>query len=146
MSNEVLSKETVMLDAKVDDQKSAIELAGKLLVDNGCVEQSYIEKMFEREESVSTYMGNGVAIPHGTEDAKGFVKQSGISILQVPDGVEFGEDKVAKLVIGIAGKNDEHLTILSKIALVCADESKVEKIVQASTKEELLSFFEEELN
>jgi PTS system mannitol-specific IIA component len=146
MTAEILTKETVRLNAEVNNQEDAIELAGRLLVEKGCVEEPYIEAMFEREKSVSTYMGNGVAIPHGTEESKRFVKQSGISVLQVPHGVEYGEGNTARLIIGIAGKNDEHLEILSNIALVCADESKVEQILQASTEEELMAFFEEEFD
>ena len=100
--------------------------------------------MFERERSVSTYMGNAVAIPHGTNDSKQWVARSELSIITVPEGVEYGDDgEVAKLVIGIAGKGDEHLELLSKIALVISEEENVEKIVRAETKEELMAFFDE---
>ncbi|MBN2909464.1 PTS sugar transporter subunit IIA [Polycladomyces sp. WAk] len=143
MTKPILSEDTIMLNAKVNDKESAIQLAGQLLVDNGFVEEAYIEKMLERETVTSTYIGNHVAIPHGTEDAKRVVKASGISIVQIPEGVDFGGNNVAKLVIGIAGKDDEHLQILSKIAIVCSEPENVEKIVNSKTKEELLSFFAE---
>lgn len=143
MTKPVLSEDTIILNAKVDNKESAIQLAGQLLVDNGFVEESYIEKMLEREMLTSTYIGNHVAIPHGTEDAKRVVKASGISIVQIPEGVDFGGNNVAKLVIGIAGKDNEHLEILSKIAIVCSEPENVEKIVNAQTKEEFLSFFAE---
>jgi mannitol PTS system EIIA component len=143
MTKPILSEDTIILNAKVDDKESAIQLAGQLLVNNGFVEEAYIDKMLERESLTSTYIGNHVAIPHGTEDAKSAVKTSGISIVQIPEGVDFGGNNVAKLVIGIAGKDNEHLQILSKIAIVCSEPENVNKIVNSQTKEELLSFFAE---
>jgi PTS system mannitol-specific IIA component len=143
MTKPILSEDTIILNARVSDKESAIKLAGQLLVDNGFVEEAYVDQMLERESLSSTYIGNHVAIPHGTEDAKRAVKASGISIVQIPEGVDFGENQVAKLVIGIAGKDNEHLEILSKIALVCSEPENVEKMALAQTKEELLSFFVE---
>ncbi|MBO2533164.1 MAG: PTS mannitol transporter subunit IIA [Thermoactinomycetaceae bacterium] len=142
MQKPVLSGEAILLNARVSDKESAIKLAGRLLVENGFVEEAYVDKMLERERVTSTYIGNHVAIPHGTEEAKRLVKAAGISIVQIPEGVDFGDGQVAKLVIGISGKGDEHLQILSSIALVCSDPKNVEKIVQSQSKEALLSFFE----
>ncbi|MGG1572634.1 PTS sugar transporter subunit IIA [Fictibacillus sp. NRS-1165] len=141
----VLTKDNILLNAEVDSKDNAIRLTGGLLVENGYVEPQYIEKMLEREQLTSTYMGNFVAIPHGTEDAKQSVKESGIAIIQVPDGVEFGPGNEVKLLIGIAGKGDEHLEILSKIAIVCSEEDNVLGIVNASSKEEILAYFEGEI-
>ena len=141
--SEILTPETIELKASVSNQEEAIRRAGTLLVENGHVEERYIDSMFEREKSVSTFMGNAVAIPHGTGDSKQWVTRSGLSIITVPEGVEYGDGDVAKLVIGIAGKGDEHLDILSKISLVVSEEENVEKIVQAETKEELLAIFDE---
>jgi mannitol PTS system EIIA component len=141
--SEMLTPETIELKASLSSQEEAIRRAGTLLVENGHVEERYIDSMFEREKSVSTFMGNAVAIPHGTGDSKQWVTRSGLSVITVPEGVEYGDGNVAKLVIGIAGKGDEHLEILSKIATVCEDEDNVEQIVRAETKEELLAFFEE---
>jgi PTS system mannitol-specific IIA component len=141
--SEILTPETIELKASLSSQEEAIRRAGSLLVENGHVEERYIDSMFEREKSVSTFIGNAVAIPHGTGDSKQWVTMSGLSIITVPEGVEYGDGNVAKLVIGIAGKGDEHLEILSRIATVCEDEDNVEQIVRAETKEELLAFFEE---
>jgi mannitol PTS system EIIA component len=141
--SEILTPETIELKANLSSQEEAIRRAGTLLVENGHVEERYIDSMFEREKSVSTFMGNAVAIPHGTGDSKQWVTRSGLSVITIPEGVEYGDGNVAKLVIGIAGKGDEHLEILSKIATVCDDEDNVEQIVRAETKEELLAFFEE---
>ena len=141
--SEILTPETIELKASLSSQEEAIRRAGMLLVENGHVEERYIDSMFEREESVSTFMGNAVAIPHGTGDSKQWVTRSGLSVITIPEGVEYGDGNVARLVIGIAGKGDEHLEILSKVATVCEDEDNVEQIVRAETKEELLAFFEE---
>jgi mannitol PTS system EIIA component len=141
--SEILTPGNIELGANLASQKEAIQRAGDLLVKNGHVEDEYVDSMFEREESVSTYMGNDVAIPHGTNDSKRWVTKSGLSIITVPDGVEYGDGNVARLIVGIAGKGDEHLEILSKIALVVSEEENVEKIVASKTKEELLSYFEE---
>ena len=141
--SDVLTPETIELKASLSSQEEAIRRAGTLLVENGHVEERYIDSMFEREKSVSTFMGNAVAIPHGTGYSKQWVTRSGLSIITVPEGVEYGDGDVAKLVIGIAGKGDEHLDILSRISLVVSEEENVEKIVRAETKEELLAFFEE---
>jgi mannitol PTS system EIIA component len=141
--SEILTPKTVELGASLSSRDEAIRRAGALLVANGNVDERYVESMFEREESVSTYMGNAVAIPHGTNDSKQWVTRSGLSIITVPEGVEYGDGDVAKLVIGIAGKGDEHLEILSKISLVVSEEENVEKIVNAETKEELLAIFNE---
>lgn len=141
--SEILTPENVELGASPGNRDEAIRRAGEILVANGHVEVRYIDSMFEREESVSTFMGNDVAIPHGTSDSKQWVARSGLSIITVPEGVEYGDGNVARLVIGIAGKGDEHLDILSKIALVVSEEENVEKIVNSQTKEELLAYFEE---
>ena len=142
MSLSILSKENIVLNKVLTTKEEAIRFTGQLLVDRGYVEPVYIEKMLEREEMTSTFMGNFVAIPHGTDDAKSEVKNSGLAIIQVPNGVDFGDGNIVKLIIGIAGKGDEHLEILSNIAIVVSEEENVKKIVSASTEEEVLSFFE----
>lgn len=142
MSNTVFSKENIRLNTKITSKEEAIKLTGSLLVEQGYVDADYIGKMLEREQLTSTYMGNFVAIPHGTEDSKQFVKQSGIAFIQVPQGVDFGGGNIVKLLIGIAGKNNEHLDILSKIAIVCSEEENIEKLVNATNADEVLELFE----
>jgi mannitol PTS system EIIA component len=142
MSQAILAKENILLNASVGTKEEAIKLTGSILVEKGYVELSYLGKMLEREELTSTYMGNFVAIPHGTEDSKDMVKESGISFVQVPQGVDFGAGNIVKLLIGIAGKNNEHLDILSNIAIVCSEEENIEKLVNAKTADEILAIFE----
>jgi mannitol PTS system EIIA component len=143
MSMAVLKKENIVLRASVADKTEAIRLTGNILVNQGYVEPSYVDKMFEREELTSTYMGNFVAIPHGTEDARSLVKQAGISVVQIPDGVDFGDGNIAKILIGIAGKNDEHLEILSKIAIVLSEEENIQKLIEAASEEDIIRLLNE---
>lgn len=142
MTLSILSAENIVLNQAFATKEDAIRFTGKVLVDRGYVAPAYIEKMLEREEMTTTFMGNFVAIPHGTDDAKKEVKESGIAIIQVPEGIDFGDGNIVKLLIGIAGKGDEHLDILSNIAIVVSEEENVEQIVKASTEEEVISFFE----
>ncbi|MBA4549659.1 PTS sugar transporter subunit IIA [Thermoactinomyces intermedius] len=141
MASSILSPENIRFNASVDSKEEAIRLTGQLLVERGYVKPAYVDTMLEREQLTSTYMGNYVAIPHGTEAGKENVIESGIVIVQVPDGVDFGDGNIVKLLIGIAAKGDEHLEILSKIALVVAEEENVHQIVHAETAEEIMKFF-----
>lgn len=141
--SEILTPQTIELGVSLSSQDEAIRRAGALLVENGNVDERYVDSMFEREKSVSTYMGNAVAIPHGTNDSKQWVARSGLSIITVPEGVEYGNGNVAKLIVGIAGKGDEHIEILSKVAIAVSEEENVERLVNAQTKEELLAIFDE---
>ncbi len=108
-------------------KEAAIRAAGALLVAQGCVDETYVEAMVEREKLVSTYMGMGLAIPHGTSEAKGSVKKTGIVLVQYPEGVSFG-DEDAQLVFGIAGIGDEHLDLLAKICAALEDTDVLEKM------------------
>lgn len=142
MALPILATENILLDQEVATKEDAIRLVGQILVDKGYVEATYIEKMLEREEMTTTFMGNFVAIPHGTDDAKKEVKETGITIIQVPNGVDFGDGNIVKLIFGIAGKGNDHLDILSSIAITVSEVENVEKIVAATSPEEVLSFFE----
>ncbi|MED3726415.1 PTS mannitol transporter subunit IICBA [Priestia filamentosa] len=133
----LLRKENVFLNQEFANKEEAIRFAGRVLVDSGYVEESYIEAMIERDNMTSTFMGNDVAIPHGTEEAKKAVLKSGFTVLQVPQGVDFDGEKV-RLIFGIAGKDGTHLEILSGIAVTCSDMANIEKMVKAETAEELM--------
>ena len=102
-------------------------MAGQILVDSDYVEPEYIDAMLKREEDLSTYIGNGTAIPHGVSEAKKRIKKTGISVLQFPDGIDYGDEKVY-IMIGIAGVGNEHLLILSNLAELLEDESKVAEL------------------
>ncbi|SHH69450.1 PTS sugar transporter subunit IIA, partial [Clostridium grantii] len=130
--NTVLRKENIKLNIKSTDKYEAIKMAGKLLVEGGYVEEPYIDAMLQREEIVTTYIGNNLAIPHGIGEAKKYIKKSGVVVLQYPEGVSFGDGNIANLVIGIAGIGDEHLVILSNIATALEDESDVKKLIETN--------------
>lgn len=143
MAKEVLSKDNIKLNVSLNSKEEAIRYTGGILADNGYVEASYIDKMLEREELTSTFMGNNVAIPHGTEDAKGLVTETGLSVVTVPEGIDFGDGNIVKVLIGIAGKGDEHLEVLSKIAIVLSEEENIQTILDASSEEDIIRIFSE---
>lgn len=122
------------------DKETAIRAAGQLLCDLGYVDAAYIDAMVEREKIVTTYMGMGVAIPHGTSEAKETVKKSGIVVMQYPDGVQFGDEK-ANLIIGIAGVGDEHLEILANIAGSLEDEALLENLKKNADADTIMKTF-----
>ncbi|MCC8015585.1 MAG: PTS mannitol transporter subunit IICBA [Eubacterium sp.] len=126
VKQEVIIKEGIKLGQKPVTKEEAIRAAGDLLKKLGYVDQEYVDSMQEREKLVSTYMGMGVAIPHGTSEAKHGVKKTGIVFLQYPEGVDFGDEK-AQLVFGIAGIGTEHMDLLSKICTILEDEDVLEK-------------------
>lgn len=140
--SELFSNENIFINVSVASQNDAIEKAGQALVDSGAVTENYIQAMKDREDVVSTFMGNGLAIPHGTDEAKGNVIQSGLSLLQIPEGVDWNGEEV-KVVVGIAGKDGEHLDLLSKIAITFSEEENVERIVNAKSADEIKQVFEE---
>lgn len=132
----ILSPEAVRLNAAADSKQEAIILAGKLLVDANCVSEEYIDEMLKREEIITTYVGNGVAIPHGTEASRDLINKTGLSFVQLPQGVKFGDDR-AYLVIGIAAKDDSHLQILANLAEILCAEETVAKLIAADTYQEI---------
>ena len=120
-SNEILKKKNIKLGLVSTDKYTAIKMAGRLLFESGYVEEEYMDAMIKREDDLSTYIGKGVAIPHGVGEAKKNIKKTGMVVLQFPEGVMF-EDDLAYLVIGIAGVGNEHLGILSNIAVAIEGE------------------------
>ena len=141
--NEVLRKENIRLNNKSVDKYEAIRMCGRLLAEGGYVEESYIEAMIERENDLTTYIGNGVAIPHGVGKAKSHIKKSGIVVFQFPEGVDFDGEK-AYIIIGIAGVGDEHIEILSNIATIIGeDENIINKLKATNDIEYLYRIFTE---
>lgn len=136
----ILNKNNIVLCLESVSKEDAIKRVGEILAKEGYVKEEYIQAMLEREEIVSTYIGMGVAIPHGVGEAKKEVKKSGIAVLQYPNGIKFG-DEVAYLVVGIAGVGDEHLTILSNIAMSLEDEGLVEKLRKTYDVNDILKVF-----
>lgn len=136
---ELLELKNIRLDCKPKDKDEVIREVGRMLCDSGYVDEGYIDAMLKREMTFATNIGNGIALPHGVEEAKKEIKHSGIAVMVFPEGTEWGNEKV-KLVIGIAGGGEDHLEILSTIAERLADPAAVEKLVSA-TKEEIYNTF-----
>ncbi|MFI3312735.1 MAG: PTS sugar transporter subunit IIA [Eubacteriales bacterium] len=129
----LLAKENIVVGCKADTKETVIRTIGQMLVDGGYVGSDYIEGMIAREESFSTYMGNGLALPHGVEAVKKTIKSSGIAVMTFPEGTSWGEE-TAKVVIAIAGAGGEHLEILGNIAEKMMDEETIEKIVHGDVE------------
>ncbi|EGQ2687823.1 PTS sugar transporter subunit IIA [Staphylococcus pseudintermedius] len=138
----LLRDENILLNQSISTQEEAIEKAGQLLVDSGVVKAGYVQAMKDREQIVSTFMGNALAIPHGTDEAKNEVTASGLSLLQIPEGLLWNGEEV-KVVIGIAGKDGEHLDLLSQIAMTFSEEENIHKIVNAASPQAIRQVFEE---
>lgn len=117
-------------------QDAALQEATDILVTAGAVTPAYVDAMRQREATVSTYMGNGLAIPHGTNEMKDTILDSALSVVRYDGGVDWAGEQ-ANFVIGIAGRGDEHLEILSQIAILFSDDDDVAKLNAASTPDEL---------
>ena len=129
-NHEVLAKDNILTGLKTESKDDAILRAGHLLEQKGYVQKGYAEAMLKRENESTTYMGMGIAIPHGTDEAKKGIIRSGIVILQYPEGVDFGDEK-AYLIAGIAGKGDEHIEILASLGETFEDEDKLKTLMSA---------------
>ena len=137
-ASDVLARESIVLGGTARTRDDAITEAGRLLVAAGAVDESYIDSMHERETSVSTMMGNGLAIPHGTNEAKGSIRRSGLSFVRYDDSIDWN-GKPAEFVVGIAGAGDDHLALLRSLATVFADESQVDRLRAATSADEVLA-------
>lgn len=122
MSVEVLPASGVRVGAAAADRDIAIDIVGAMLVANGCVTPDYVTEMRARERIVSTYLGNGIALPHGTSEARSAVLRTGLAVAQFPNGVAWGDDR-AYLVIGLAALAEEHIGILARLASILGDEA-----------------------
>ncbi|MFH4737902.1 PTS mannitol transporter subunit IICBA [Vibrio diabolicus] len=136
-----IQRENIHLGLKAANKEEAIRFAGNKLVELGYAEPEYVDAMFEREALVPTYLGESIAVPHGTVEAKDRVKKTGIVICQYPSGIQFTEDDddVAKLVIGIAAKNDEHIQVITTITNALDEPEAIEKLTSPNDVEEILN-------
>ncbi|WJM79584.1 PTS mannitol transporter subunit IICBA [Pectobacterium brasiliense] len=130
----------VFLNQQATDKEQAIRFAGEQLVKGGYVEPAYVEAMLEREKLTSTYLGESIAVPHGTIEAKDRVLKTGVVFCQYPEGVRFGdeEDEVARLVIGIAARNNEHIQVITSLTNALDDDAVIERLAQTQDVQEVL--------
>ncbi len=134
----ILSEDRIQLKANATSKEDAIKQCGALLVATGCVEPGYVDGMLAREETMSTYLGNGVAIPHGQFDNRAQIHNTGISVLQLAEGVEWEDGEKAYLIIGIAAQKDEHVSVLANLAEAIEDEDITEELISTSQKSVIL--------
>ncbi|EGT82123.1 Multiphosphoryl transfer protein [Haemophilus haemolyticus M19107] len=131
-----LSESNIHLNANAADKQQAIEMTASALVQADNVENGYLQGMLAREQQTSTFLGNGIAIPHGTLDTRSMVKKTGVQVFQFPQGIEWGEGNIAYVVIGIAARTDEHLSLLRQLTHVLSDEDTAEKLAKITDVDE----------
>jgi mannitol/fructose-specific phosphotransferase system IIA component len=139
----ILSKERISLQASAMDKVDAIRKAGELLVKSGCVLPEYVDGMLTREQSMSTSLGNGVAIPHGVYENRDHILKTGISVLQLTDGVDWDDGEKVYMVIGIAASSDEHVGVLSNLADVIDNEDTLAELLKTDDPDIIVKYLGE---
>jgi len=134
-----LTPQNIRLHARTRDKEDAIRVAGNVLVDSGAIDPGYIDSMLGRERQANTYLGNGIAIPHGLQEDRGMIRETAVSVVQVPEGVEWSPGQTVRLVVGIAARSDEHLGILAALTDVLDDPASAERLAHASRPEEIIT-------
>ncbi len=134
-----LSPQDIHLGAAAADKQGAIRQVAAALTEAGCVSAGYVDGMLQRELQTSTYLGNGIAIPHGTTDTRDLVLKTGVQVFQFPQGIAWGEGQTAYVAIGIAARSDEHLALLRQLTHVLSDDSVAERLAKTTSAEELRS-------
>ena len=140
---ELLAEASINLDGSATSRDDAIRQAGAGLLAVGAIDESYVSAMIDRENSVSTFMGEGVAIPHGTLASKDSVKSDALSLVRFPEGVDWDGNDV-RLAFGIAAKGNGHIALLSKLATVLMDPEKAAALRAATTTEQVYALLESE--
>ena len=136
--SDILTLSQIKVPGTATSKDEAIKEAGQILVDAGAVTGEYVDAMYEREKSVSTYMGNFLAIPHGTNEAKDAIKASALSVVRYDNPIDWDGNEV-RFAVGIAGLNNGHLEILGKIAVIFSDMDEVDKMIAAGSAEEVFA-------
>lgn len=134
MARSVLNVGQIRIHPGSVSKEEAMREAASILQDAGAVTGAYFDAMLQREQTVSTYMGNELAIPHGTNETKDTILDSALSFVRYDGGIDWDGQPVT-FVVGIAGKGDEHLEILSQIALVFSEDGDVARLKAAETPE-----------
>lgn len=139
--SDVLTRDQVKVPGEARTKDDAIREAGEILVRAGAVGPEYVDAMFEREKSVSTFMGNGLAIPHGTNESKSAIRRSALSVVKYDPPIDWDGNE-ARFVVGIAGYEGGHLEILGKVAVVFADTDQVDRLVAAGSADEVFTILD----
>ncbi|MEZ9426300.1 fused PTS fructose transporter subunit IIA/HPr protein [Vibrio lentus] len=140
-----LSKSDITLGQTAEDKFKAIQNIAGDLTAKGLVDSGYVEGMLNRENQNSTFLGNGIAIPHGTTDTRGLVKETGVAVHHFPEGIDWADGNRVYVAIGIAAKSDEHLGILKQLTKVLAADGVEEKLKQAKSEDEIIALLNGEV-
>jgi mannitol/fructose-specific phosphotransferase system IIA component len=143
MKMSILSKDRISLQVTATDKADAIRKAGELLVTSGCVLPQYVDGMLAREQSMSTSLGNGIAIPHGVLENREHILKTGISVLQLKDGVEWDEGEKVFMIIGIAASSDEHVGVLSNLAEAVDNEETLAELLKTTDPDVVIKYLGE---
>jgi mannitol/fructose-specific phosphotransferase system IIA component len=137
---DLLPREAVRLGLRASDRLDAVRQSGQVLVEIGAVEPPYVDAMLEREHQISTSMGEGFAIPHGTNESRQWIRETKLSFLQFPDGVEWDDDTVI-VCVGIAAVGDEHVSLLARLAEVLVVPEQAARLRSAERVDDVLATF-----
>lgn len=133
-----LDERQVRLQSRATDKQEAILQVGQLLVDSGCIDAGYISSMLGREQVANTYLGNGIAIPHGLPENRDLIHSTGIAVVQSPQGVTWNAGETVHLIVGIAAKSDEHIEVLRRLTRVLGDKEQVERLTRTGDARDII--------
>src|SRR5579875_2060341 len=133
-----ITEQQVRLQAQAEDKQGAIRQAGDLLVRSGCIEAGYIDSMLQREQVANTYLGNGIAIPHGLPRDQELIHHTGIAVLQLPAGVTWNPGELVHLVVAIAARSDEHIDALRRLTRVLGDAAAVDRLIYTTDPRDII--------
>ncbi|NPT51183.1 PTS fructose transporter subunit IIA, partial [Ralstonia sp. 3N] len=139
MASALICAERIRLQQRATDKESAIRAAGQLLADAGCIDPAYIDSLLRRETVANTFLGHGVAIPHGMGEDRHLIRQTGIAVLQFPDGLEWHPGQTTHLVFAIAAQSDEHITLLRRLTRLLNDDARLRQLFTTQNAEELVA-------
>ena len=133
-----MNEQHILLRAEAADKQEAIRQAGQLLVMSGCIEAGYIASMLGREQVANTFLGNGIAIPHGLPENRDLIRQTGIAVVQIPNGITWNPGETVQLIVGIAAKSDEHIEVLRRLTRVLGDKEQVDLLTQTTDPRDII--------
>ncbi len=133
-----LDQRQIRLRARPTDKTDAIRQVGQVLVESGNIQPGYVESMLGREAVANTYLGNGIAIPHGMPQDRELINRTGIAVLQAPDGIAWNPGETVRLVVGIAAKSDEHIDLLRRLTRVLGDQEQVERLTRTTDPRDII--------
>ena len=139
----ILETKNIFLNQRPMEKEDVIRKIGEIFSSQGYTNEYYTQAMLDKEKVFNTYIGNELAIPHGIEDAKKHIKKTGLVLMTVPEGQDWGASEKVKVIIGIAAVGDEHLNVLQKIAMCFSDKTGVEKLLTLN-EQEISDLFEGE--